>query len=161
MENIIYTLFSTKKTWYDRAFFISILAIVFLVPLLFTFRLKSVFTLPKLYALAFFLVVALIMLAIKYFKDGSLLLRPGKFNLLIGTYSVLLILSAALSVNIYSSLFGAYGRFMGLFTLLAFLILAFLIFNFIREKSEQIIIFLSSYVSSIIIVAIGILQHMG
>ena len=102
---ILKKIFCYDSPWYDETFFLSLLAIGFLVPLLFSFSLKSVFVLPKLYALGILLLVAVISLSVKYFKEGSLYLRTGKFNMLLGLYIVLLVLSASLSVNFYSSLF--------------------------------------------------------
>lgn len=147
--------------WYEETFFMSLFAIGFLVPLLFTFSLKSVFALPKLYALGILLLIAVISLSVKYFKEGSLHLRTGKFNMLLGIYAILLILSTILSVNFSISLFGTYGKFIGFFTLVSFLLLVFLIFNFVREKEWQIRILAGAYIGSIAIVALGILQHMG
>lgn len=158
---ILNKIFTGTKKWYDTLFFASLLSAVFLVPLLFSFSLKSVFALPKLYALAILLSIAVVSLSVKYFKEGSLNLRAGKFNILLGTYTVLLILSTFLSVNFYTSLFGTYGIFIGLFSLISFLLLTFLIFNFVREKEGQIRILAGAYVGSIVIVTLGILQHMG
>ncbi|MDP4007998.1 MAG: O-antigen ligase family protein [Candidatus Peregrinibacteria bacterium] len=161
MKELIDTFLGDTKKWYEKVFLISILGVAFLTPILFTFRLKSVFVLPKLYILAICLAIAVIMIAIKYFKEGSLILRPKKFNLLLGIYAVLLIASTLFSSNIYTSLFGTYGRFIGLFTLLTLLTLVFLIFNFVREKVDQIRVLIFSYISSIVVVVLGIIQHMG
>lgn len=158
---ILNKLFAGTKKWYEETFFISLFAIGFLVPMLFSFSVKSVFALPKLYALAILLLVAVISLSVKYFKEGSLNLRAGKFNVLLGTYAILLILSTVLSVNFPISLFGTYGKFIGLFSLVSFLLLAFLIFNFVRKKEGQIRILAGAYIGSIAIVTLGILQHIG
>lgn len=159
--NILNKFFGEKKCWYEETFFLSLFAIGFLVPMLFSFSLKSVFALPKLYALAILLLVAAVSLSVKYFKEGSLFLRAGKFNMLLGIYFILLILSTVLSVNFYSSLFGMYGKFLGLFSLTAFISLTFLIFNFIRGRGQQIRILAGAYIGSAVVVVLGVLQHMG
>lgn len=161
MKEFIDTFLGDTKRWYEKVFLISMFCIAFFTPMLFTFKLKSVFVLPKVYALAIFLVIAAAMIAIKYFKEGALFIRPGRLNLLLGIYFVILLISALFSSNIYTSLFGTYGRFIGFLTLAALLLLVFLIFNFVRGKKDQIHILVVSYISSIFVVALGIIQHMG
>ncbi len=153
-------LFIFQKRWYDKVFLYSLLLITTLVPLIFSFRTKSVFALPKIYWLAILLVLATSMLIIKIYKEG-LKIRKNPINVILATYGFILLFSTIFSVNIYSSLFGTYGRFLGLFTLLSVLLLVFLTINFIRKKEEYIAILTFFFLTSIAVVLLGLLQHYG
>jgi len=154
-------IFGFNRSWYEEIFFYSFFLMSALVPLVFSFRVKSVFTLPKLYICIALLLIAVCMLVVRLRKDQELTIFRTKFNTLLGVYGGLLLLSTLFSINIYSSLFGMYGRFLGLFTLWGLLLLAFLVCNFIRTRAEQITLLVVSYLTSVVVAILGIAQHYG
>ncbi|MDA1337273.1 MAG: tetratricopeptide repeat protein [bacterium] len=115
----------------------SIYLIVFLVPLVWNPWTFESFEFPKQYVLIFLVLLGLgTWLAKMVFTERELHFKRTPLNLPILLLAAALVLSSIFSVDIWSSLFGHYGRFSdGLFGVLASIGLYFLITNTIEKPS--------------------------
>ncbi|MBT6068500.1 hypothetical protein HOG48_01970 [Candidatus Peregrinibacteria bacterium] len=161
MKHLLEKLLKFDSPWYDKLFYYTLLLVSALVPLLFTFRVKSSFSLPKLYTLAALILAATAFLGVRFIVKKRIEIKKSAFNILLGLYFLTLVFSTIFSENIYSSLFGTHGRFMGFFALSTLLILVFFVGNFVRERSAQLGLIVGTYASGIVVVIIGLLQHYG
>ncbi len=152
---------ASGESFLRRILLLSLAAAGVIVPLIFSFFVKSVFSVPKLYALAIILVIIVAALACLVYRSGGLVLIKDRINTYLGLYGVTVVLSAIFTINYSSSLFGNYGRFMGLLNIVSMLLLTFVVFNFVRSKKELYFILWCMYGASLIIVALGLLQHYG
>lgn len=132
---------------------------VFLVPLVFIPQVASVFTTPKLYVFR-----AITLLIILLWGIGLLIGRKVKFRWapifwFFIAYGIISIINTFVSVNIWSSLFGIYGRFIGIFTVLNLLFWSFIVFSEINTRRKILNVLKVSVITAVLIAAYGILQY--
>lgn len=132
---------------------------VFLIPLIFIPQVASVFTTPKLYAFR-----AITLIIILFWTVGLLIGRKVKFRWapffwFVIAYGLISIINTFISVNIWSSLFGIYGRFIGIFTVLHLLLWSFVVFNEINTRRKIINVLKVSVATAVLIAVYGILQY--
>jgi O-antigen ligase len=132
--------------------------LVFLMPLIFWPDTMTVFTLPKLLLLRTISVSALFFTLWQFFvqKHQEITLNKGFWFLL--AWGGSLILSTIFSINHWSSIFGQYGRYLGLITELNFLLIPVYIANLWDKKIVPRLVFLS-IVSAVLASLYGILQY--
>lgn len=128
------TLTSLKKI--DTLLFLCLVGLVTLIPLIFYPEVKSTFTMPKLLMLRWISFTSILLVTFKMYKERSFSYLQSGFLKYLGIYAVVAVLTTLFSVQIYASLFGTYGRFVGIFTLLNFLYLIFLAIHVIKTKKQ-------------------------
>lgn len=122
----------------DKVFRFLFGLMIVLIPFVFDKEIRSVFTMPKLLTIRYFTFLFLITWAYKIYSEGFYRFIKSKLNRWLLIYGVISILTVIFSVQIYASLYGVHGRFIGVFTLLNFLFLAFLVFNtFVKRQHVQ------------------------
>jgi tetratricopeptide (TPR) repeat protein len=109
-------------------------ALIFLIPLLFCFDTQTIFTLPKLLALRVFSLSAGGFILLKFFFSREIKFIFPRRAIFLDLWSISLILSTVFSLNPLSSLFGQYGRFIGLITMLNLLFIPIYIANFFSKE---------------------------
>lgn len=140
--------------------------LVFLLPLIFWPDTMTVFTLPKLILLRTLSISALAFLSVKFFagalaKKGSnkpLTLNFPKGSIWLALWLLSLILSTIFTINLWTSLFGQYGRYLGLFTEINFLLIPFFIIGFWNKEKIQPLISVSLW-SATLVAIYGLLQY--
>jgi len=119
-----------QEKWYDKSIKIAIYAMVVIVPIIFLQNFYTVFSAPKLLALRILTLVIILLWGAKLFIEEEFVYRKGKINVLTFIYAVVLMSSTLFSVSFNTSVYGAQGRFMGIFTLLNLLLLPIFIWKF-------------------------------
>lgn len=126
-----------NQNWYDQV----LVSLLFLtVPSLIfahTIQVYSVFTAPKLFLLRILTLLMILTISYKFWSEQKIKIISPTFYVFLGLYAFVSILNSVWSVNIYDSLHGVPGRFMGLFTRLDFLVLAFLTTQILSTKKVQ------------------------
>lgn len=133
--------------------------LIVLVPIIFTPRLTAaIFTSPKLFLVRLVIVFLLAVISLNLASHHQLKFRPSVFNKLLAALGISAVLSTITSSNIYTSLLGIDGRFIGLFTILGFYLLTFLTFQIFRHPQQIKTLLKVSLITATILAIYGILQ---
>ncbi len=133
---------------------------VFLIPLIFIPQVSSVFTTPKLYAFRAITLVIIFLWGIGLLVGRKVNFRWSKVFWLFVLYGLISIVTTYFSVNVWSSLFGIYGRFIGIFTIINLLLWSFIVFNEINTREKIFNVLRVSVATALLIALYGILQYM-
>ncbi len=133
-------------------------ALVVLIPLIFWFDTETIFTLPKLLALRVFSISAGFFILLKFFLVRKISFKLPQRSIFLGFWALSLILSTVFSINQVTSIFGQYGRFLGLITLLNLILIPVYIANFFRREDYHKIIDLSIF-TAVLAALYGLLQY--
>lgn len=134
-------------------------ALIVLLPLAFWLDTATVFALPKLVLLHLVTISALFFLVLKVNAERriSFSLSPGFFLLALWGFSLLL--STVFSLNLLTSIFGQYGRFMGLLTFFNLLVAPLLLVSFFpRSELRRLLLF--STATAVLVALYGLLQYL-
>lgn len=164
LKNIFCRLFSRhgeNKTLCERFGVLIICLLCMLVPLVFSFYFKQTFVMPKLLLVNIFALFASVIFAYESIKKRRTDVCQDMFFWLLILYGAWLIISTIFSVNVWSSLFGIFGRSVGLLQLLTLLFLSYFTFVFLKtERDVRLVLIVLSGVA-MVIVTFGLLQHYG
>ena len=133
-------------------------ALIILLPLVFWLDTATVFALPKLLVLHLLTISALFFVVLKIYAERrfSFFLSPG--CIFLGLWLASLLLSTLFSLNHLTSVFGQYGRFMGLFTFLNLLVAPLYLVSFFPRAELRRLLYVS--VGTALLVALyGLLQY--
>jgi len=134
-------------------------ASVVLVPIIFMPQLNSVFGAPKLYIFRIITLIIILLWAIKCLFDDKLKVRFSKFFWFVIAYGVVSIINTFVTVNIYTGLFGTYGRFLGIFTVLNLLFWIYIVFSFINTREKIVKLMWVSVCTAFLVALYGLLQY--
>lgn len=126
-----------KNFWYDKGIRITIYGIVVLIPLVFSPIFQSVFSLPKLIILHSLCLLILLLWGYKSLQEEKFSYYKSPLNICLFAYALISILTTVFSINFFTSFWGAYGRFVGLWTTLDLLLLTFCTATFFRNATDQ------------------------
>jgi len=133
-------------------------ALIFLIPLLFCFDTQTIFTLPKLLALRGGSLSAGVFILLKFFLSREIKFIFPQRAIFLDFWSISLILSTVFSLNQFSSIFGQYGRFIGLITMLNLVLIPIYIANFFPKEHLKKLIDIS--IGTAVLAAIyALFQH--
>lgn len=142
--------------WYDKAITWLLYSLGFGVPVIFSTSFYSNFAAPKLLLLRVITLAVIILWIWKSYIEERFSYRRGKFNLGLLAYGAVLVLSTVTSSNVFSSLLGTETRFLGLFTQLNFLLIAWMVYNFITTKKQ-----IKTFITIVCVTGIGVLTAYG
>lgn len=145
--------------WLDKASRWLIYFSVIIVPLIFIPQIETVFATPKLYVIRMITLLVILIWGIRGLLKKEIGVKWSRFLLFVIGYAAISILNSIVTVNIWSSLFGTYGRFVGLFTILNLLFWIFIIINEINTREKIRNLLWCSVITSFVISIYGILQH--
>lgn len=134
--------------------------LVILLPLVFWLDTATIFALPKLLALRIVSLSAALFIIVDFFLAKNVEIRIPKYSVFLGIWILSLIISTIFSISPYTSLFGQYGRYMGLFTLLNLSIIPFYIANYFSKNEVRELIYVS-ICTSCLVALYGFLQYYG
>jgi len=146
--------------WYDRGLEWLIYAMVILVPAVFSPWFYTVFSEPKVFVLRIITLAAISLLGCKWFVEGKISYKKSWWNIIALAYAGVSFITTFFSQNFYTSLYGAEGRFIGLFTILNFLILGWLVMNTLPKHQVPKLIKVS-FITSSVLALYGLLQWAG
>lgn len=132
---------------------------VFLVPLVFIPQVASVFTTPKLYAFRAITLAIILLWGIGLLLNRKVRVRWTPTLWFFIGFGLISILNTFFSINVWTSLFGIYGRFVGIFTILHLLLWSFIVFNEIDTKRKILNVLKVSIATAVLIAAYGLLQY--
>jgi len=151
-----------KQHWYDKTIVWLIYSLAAGIPLIFSTAFYSNFAAPKLLFLRVITIAILLLWAWKSFAEEKITYRMGKFGLALAAYGVVLIFSTLISSNIFTSLFGAESRFLGVFTQLNFLLIAWIVYNFLTTtKQLKNFVEIMCFTGVVVLMIYGFLQYFG
>lgn len=132
--------------------------LVILLPLVFWLDTATIFALPKLLVLRIISISAVLFIVADFFLAKKMEIRIPKYALFLGIWILSLILSTIFSMTPYTSLYGQYGRYMGLFTFLNLSIIPLYIVNYFSRKEIQELIYVS-ICTSCLVALYGLFQY--
>lgn len=124
----------SKDTLLDRIIRGHLYALIVLIPLLFWFDTQAIFTMPKIFILRTLSITAGFSILLKFCLTRKIKINLPAHSIFLGFWALSMILSTIFSVNQFTSIFGQYGRFMGLISLLNLLLIPFYVANFFRKE---------------------------
>ncbi len=142
----------------DRIIRVHLYLLIFLIPLIFWPDTLTVFTLPKLLVLRGISISSGIFILLKLFLSSRVTLRFSRNFLFLGFWLLSLVLSTIFTLNLDTSLFGQYGRYLGFFTMLNFLLIPVFIVNFFTA-SESRKLLSATLIASSLVALYGLLQY--
>ncbi len=147
-----------KQGLLDRFIEWHIYLLIVLIPLAFWLDTQTIFTLPKLLILRTVSLSAAVFILMKFFRDREVkLVFPGR-SLFLGFWLISLILSTIFSINPLTSVFGQYGRYIGIITCInLFLIPIYLATFFPKEKLKKLLGL--SVITAVLVGIYGLLQY--
>ncbi len=149
-----------KRTFLDRLISGHLYLLVFLLPMVFWLDTQTVFTLPKLLLLRTVSLSALLLILFKFFRARQVKLFFPRKMLFLGFFFISIVLSTIFSINHISSLFGQYGRYLGFFTFINFLLIPVYIANFFPAKSFRKLLAFSA-LTAVLVAFYGLLQYLN
>jgi len=146
--------------WFDRIITGLLFSLVILVPVVFSTAFYTTFSAPKLVILQIITAVILLVYGAKIFITEEFPVRRTKGYWIMLLYAFITVMNVLFSVACFSSLYGTYGRFIGVITMVNFFILVFIAANFLGRKKIAGFILAGQIVAGIISV-FGIFQYLG
>jgi len=132
---------------------------VFLVPIVFVPQLASVFTTPKLYVFRAVTLVILVLFALKLLLNKKVKIKWSFALWFFVLYGFVSILNTVFSINVWDSIFGIYGRFVGIVTVLNLLLWSYIVFLKINTRKKILNVLNISIVTAVLVSVYGILQY--
>ncbi len=132
---------------------------IVLVPLVFLPQVSSVFTTPKLYIFRVITLLIILIWGMRNLFHKEARIRWSPFFWFVIGYAAISILNTYFSINLYVSIFGTYGRFLGIFTVLNLLLWAYIIFAEFRSKEKIRKLIYTSVIVAAVIAFYGVLQY--
>lgn len=154
-------IFKHKTAWYDRAIFYLICLLVVMLPLVFCTSFQTVFSMPKLIVLELSISLIGLLWLYKIFNEGKFVYCKNRFNLALLAFAVVCILNTAFSTSVFTSIFGAEGRFTGLVLMLSLMLLSFFVFNWIRTEQDLWGVIKTTVFTSSTLALYGLIQFFG
>ncbi|MBI2453205.1 O-antigen ligase family protein [Candidatus Peregrinibacteria bacterium] len=142
----------------ENALFCCLLGFVVVIPFIFNREVNSVFVMPKLFALRIITLLSILLWTYKIWKENIWSFIKTRFNQYVLLYGVVSIITTVFSVQIWASILGDYGRFIGIFTVLNLLFLSFLALNVIQKESHLKILIIFSIVTAFLLSLYGLMQ---
>ncbi|HZD60931.1 MAG TPA: O-antigen ligase family protein [Anaerolineae bacterium] len=136
-----------------------LIGFVAVYPLIVNPLVSPVFGLPKLT----FLKLAAIAIAgvwiVSAINKGSFTLHEAALKLPVGAFFIFMLLSGVQSVHPLTSLFGQYGRWEGMLTIVCYLVLFAAGHGIAKHKDVVKPLFLAVLISSVLVSAVAIIEH--
>ncbi len=132
---------------------------VIIVPLIFLPQVNSVFAAPKLYIFRVITLLIILLWGAKCLFSDKIRFKFPKFFWFVIAYAAISIVNTFVTVNIFTSLFGTYGRFLGIFTIINLLFWIYIVFSFINTREKIIKLIWYSVITSFVVGVYGLLQY--
>ncbi|MFA5104019.1 MAG: tetratricopeptide repeat protein [Candidatus Margulisiibacteriota bacterium] len=149
------------QKYLDLAIEITFYALILFAPLFFDRRIGIVFSLTKatwIRALTF-IILGLIATKLLSSKGNKFIRTPLDIPVL--TYIVVVAASTLISINVWISFIGSYGRYEGFITILNYVVLFFVTANYIDTIRKKRRIMMLALISSLVMGLYGIIQRIG
>jgi O-antigen ligase len=147
--------------WFEKAVEYLVYASLVLVPLVFLPFVNSVFTTPKLYIFRIITLLIVFLWTLKFVFKKENSLRKTVFGWFLLAYALISIITTIFSVNIYSSIIGTYGRFIGLITVLNLIFWAYIVIAAMRDRAKIKKAMWASVITAFFVAIYGICQYFG
>ncbi len=149
------------QKYLDFAIEITFYVLIIFAPVFFDRRIGIVFSLSKA---TWIRALTLIMLGFAFTKiftsKGNKFFR-SPLDVPVLTYLLVVAASTLVSINVWVSFIGSYGRYEGFITILNYVVLFFLTTNFIDSIEKKRRVMVVSLISSVVMGVYGIIQRLG
>lgn len=145
----------------DIAIEITFLTLVLMAPLFFDRRISIVFSQSKATWIRALTMILLGLWATRYFVGAGRRFIRSPLDVPVFTYVMCVIASTLLSLNVYVSFVGSYGRYEGLITIINYAALFFITTNFMNSREKHRRIMILALIAGVVMSVYGIIQRMG
>ncbi|MBD3156673.1 hypothetical protein GF369_02480 [Candidatus Peregrinibacteria bacterium] len=132
---------------------------VFLIPVVFLPQVASVFTTPKLYVFRVVTLLIVFLWAVRFLLYKKTPFRWSPVFFFVIAYGLVSVLNTIVTVNVWTSLLGIYGRFVGLITVSNLLLWMYIVFNEINTRRKIMNVLAVSIATALLIALYGVLQY--
>ncbi len=151
-----------NQQWYDQLIVWLIYSLGVLIPLFFSTAFFSNFAAPKLLVLRAVTLVILLLWVWKSYREEKITVRRGGLVWVLALYAGVMMLTTLTSSSIFTSLYGTETRFLGIFTQVNFLLIAWLTYNFIvTRKQLRTLVTVTTLTGIVLLMAYGWMQYFG
>lgn len=149
------------QKYLDLAIEVSFYALILFAPLFFDRRIGIVFSLSKATWIRALTLIVLGLIATKLLSSkGNKFIRTP-LDMPVLTYITAVAASTLVSINVWISFIGSYGRYEGFITILNYVVLFFVTANYIDTLEKKRRIMMLALISSLVMGLYGILQRAG
>lgn len=149
------------KKYIEKSIEISLLSIVFIVPVIFFTRTNDVFEINKMFVFRFFTYYSFALWLIMFLIEGKIVIRKTAIDFPVLGFFFTAILSTIFTNNRTVSIYGVYEDFEGIITIINYILFFYLSLNFIKTKQN---VFKYIYIilgATFIIALYGMAQNLG
>ncbi|MBU1446161.1 O-antigen ligase family protein, partial [Patescibacteria group bacterium] len=147
--------------WADKTLQWVLYLSVVMIPLVFLPYLNSIFAFPKLYVFRMMTIIVIGIWGARLFIYKNIHFRFTKFFWFAIAYAIICGLNTIYTVNLWTGLFGTYGRFIGLLTVLNLIFWMYILINELNTREKIIKLLWYSVITAFFIGLYGIFQHFG
>ncbi len=149
------------KKYLEKSLELSIMVIVFVVPVLFYTRTNDVFEINKMFVFRFFTFFAVAMWLIIFLIEKKIMLRKTALDFPIVGFFLASLLTTIITKNRTVSIYGVYEDFEGIITIINYILFFYLAVNFIKTKRDVFKYIYIILVATFIISLYGLAQNLG
>lgn len=132
---------------------------VIIVPLIFLPQVNSVFAESKLFVFRVITLLIILLWAFSCLFADKIRVRFAKFFWFVIAYAAISIVNTFVTINIVTSLFGTYGRFLGIFTVINLLFWVYIVFSFLNTREKILKLMWFSVITAFVVAFYGLLQY--
>ncbi|MCX8093606.1 MAG: O-antigen ligase family protein [Candidatus Goldbacteria bacterium] len=149
------------KKYFEKSIELSLMAIVFIVPIIFFTRTNDVFEINKMVTFRFFTFYSTILWLFIFLLDKKIIIRKTALDFPIIGFFFASLLTTIITKNRTVSIYGVYEDFEGIITIINYILFFYLSLNFIKTRRE---VFKYIYIilgATFIISLYGLAQNLG
>jgi putative inorganic carbon (hco3(-)) transporter len=150
-----------KESIFDLAIEMLLIALVFLVPVVFDRRVGIVFSLTKVTFIRVLVLLILTIWAVKLMLKQKHKFARSIMDFPVLAYVLCCTVATLTSVHVLTSFMGFYGRYEGLTTLWCYALLFFITVNFIKSKEQIFRVMYTVIIAGVCMSIYGVIQRMG
>ncbi|HPD18250.1 MAG TPA: O-antigen ligase family protein [Candidatus Goldiibacteriota bacterium] len=149
------------KKYFEKSIELSLMAIVFIVPVIFFTRTNDVFEINKMFVFRFFTFYSIGLWLLIFLIEKKIIVRKTVLDFPVIGFLLASILATIITKNRTVSIYGVYEDFEGIITIINYVLFFYLATNFIKTKKD---VFKYVYVilgATFIISLYGLAQNLG
>jgi len=144
----------------DTAIEITFLLLVLFAPVYFDRRIGIVFSLSKATWIRALTLILLGLWVTKAFAGGGIKKIRTRLDIPVITYILSAAAATVLSINVYISFIGSYGRYEGLITLINYAVIFFMTTAFVTDEAKRRRIMIIAVMAGVIMSSYGLIQRL-
>ncbi len=149
------------KKYAEKTIELSILAVAFIVPVIFYTRTNDVFEINKIFVFKFFVLLAAALMVMLLATQKKITLARTDFDFPVLGYLAACFITTLVTRNHFLSVFGVYEDFEGIITMIFYIGLFYLTVNYIKSAAGVYKVMTVMLLATLLIAGYGLAQNFG